>query len=102
MRPAQPSVKKSPEASRCLEVAVTGQGEASLAVARDSEGRPLMPAADGDHPIVSSPTSRFLQKALNSPTLDSVSPPAGMLPLQMRTRVKTWQSRLPSHRILPR
>lgn len=42
-----------------------------------------MPATDSDHPIVvASPTSRFLEKTLNSPALDSVLPPAGMLPLQ--------------------
>jgi hypothetical protein len=52
-----------------------------------------MPATDGDHPIVvASPTSRFLEKTLNSPALDSVSPPAGMLPLQMPDQGKGRQS----------
>ena len=48
-----------------------------------------MPMTDGDHPIVvASPTSRFLEKTLNSRALDSVSPPAGMLPRRCRTKVK--------------
>jgi len=34
------------------------------------------------------PTSRFLEKKLNSRALDSVSPPAGMLPPRCRTKIK--------------
>src|ERR1700690_1865142 len=109
MRAADPAVNESPEASRCLEVAANGQGwprsrsgdSDARGSPRDIESRSLMPAtdgdhhpSDGDHPIVvTSPSSRFLEKTLNSRALDSVSPLAGMLPLQMPDHGKGRQSR---------
>jgi hypothetical protein len=71
-------------------------GEPSLAPGRANTAIFWVPMTDADDPIAAaSLTSRFLEKALNSRALDSISPYAGMLS-EMPDQVKTgdhWPSR---------
>jgi hypothetical protein len=109
-------VNGSRAASRCLEVARErspgrGQsqyghlpGQARSIAARLSRASRCAAGLFMPTPriVAASAASRFLEKALNSPALNLISPRTGMLPRRCRTKIKAGNHDWPSRRLCRR